>query len=286
MKKTGKYTGFAAYAETGEFTPEFFSDFEYWCKRIYKGWKFLTEFDDFYSICWEALLRQLPEFDPSISKIQTFCISRISNEAWRLYMKNKSGSNRQTNDIDEPEIQSMMISAYVPTECENLISFTQHCHNMGIGLNADELREQVIEYDKNGKISSAVIAYLYWKSCQGRNKNMVFTDEENALASFTSMKSGVDQDKLISAYIIAGDALFYLLKIFEGQEINVPSARKLNMAKAHEIFFIEDDKREYANCEMKDIVEYENKLWEVAAKEKKILNHYYVAVKEVSDDQR
>ena len=70
---------------------------------------------------------------------------------------------------------------------------------------------------------------------------MVFTDEENALASFTSMKSGVDQDKLISAYIIAGDALFYLLKIFEGQEINVPSARKLNMAKAHEIFFIEDD---------------------------------------------
>ena len=285
MKKTGKHTGFATYVETGEFTPEFFADFEYWCRRIFKGWKFLTEFDDFYSICWEALLSKINEFDPNRATIQTFCISRINNEAWRLYMKNKSGSNRQTSDIDEPEIQNTLFSADGKAVCENLIAFSQYCTYMGIETDIDGLYKQVIEYDKNGIITDAVMSYLYWKACQGGDRDMIFSDRENVLASFTAMKPGIDQDKLISAYLIAGDALFYLLKMFEGQEINVPSARKLNMAKAREIFFIEDDKREYANCEVRDIIEYQDKTWEVAAVEKRILNHYYIAVKETDDDQ-
>ena len=162
-----KYTGFESYLVTGEFTKEFIHDYEYWCKRIFHNWNLFIEFDTFYSICWEALLTKIDEFDPSIATIQTFCISRINNEAWRMYMKNKT--RRPETDCNSPVIENTL-EAYDELELKkSLHDFELYCNKLGVSIDIKKFLEDYTEE----KDTAPVIAYTWWKASNrevgGRN---------------------------------------------------------------------------------------------------------------------
>ena len=115
---------------------------------------------------------------------------------------------------------------------------------------------------------------------------MIFSKENDKLLLNLAQKNNVDMDRILSAYLVCGDQLFMLLHIFEGQDLHIPSKRRLNAANAHNIHFIEDDKREFADYEKYDSLEYKGHWYNVVAEEKKILNHWYIPViesKEVED---
>jgi hypothetical protein len=158
-----KYNGFTSYVTTGTFTPEFIHDYKYWCWKIFKRWTLFTDFDNFYSICWEALLTKIPEFDPKISQIQTFCISRINNEAWRLYMKNQA-SGREI-DADDPVIQGELIARSETELFETFSDFERYANSLGVEVNLKELYAMYSEYDKDSKVEPApLIAFAAWRA--------------------------------------------------------------------------------------------------------------------------
>ena len=159
-----KYNGFASYVTTGKFTEEFIKDYKYWCKRIYNQWKGLQmEFDTFYEICWEALLTKIPNFDPKIATIQTFYISRINNEAWRAYMKIKSGHSE--SDIDSDVLKNTLESDINVGEDQRPIDdFIRYCNTMGIIVDRKAFIKEYYSYnDKEDKASPAMLAYAWWR---------------------------------------------------------------------------------------------------------------------------
>ena len=93
-----------------------------------------------------------------------------------------------------------------------------------------------------------------------------------------AVKNNLDMDKVLSAYLIAGDLSFMLLHVFEGQNIHIPSKRRLNAMNLRNIEFIEDDKQIYKDYEKYDSIEYKGKWYSVISEEKKVLNHYYIPV--------
>ena len=107
---------------------------------------------------------------------------------------------------------------------------------------------------------------------------MIFKKENDALMLELALKNNIDLDKVISAYLVTGDAFFMLLHIFEGQTLKIPSKRRLGAANLHNILFIEDDKRQFADYEKKQYLEYKGESYVVVAPEKKLLNHYYLPV--------
>ena len=163
MAKQPKYSGFTSYLTTHTFTPEFIHDYKYWCWKIYKRWTLFTDFDNFYSICWEALLSKINEFDPAIATIQTFCISRINNEAWRFYMKNKL--KKQEIDSDDPVIQSDLIAKSDTDLFEVFSDFEKYANSLGVKVNLEELYKEYTEYDsKSDKESAPLIAFAAWRA--------------------------------------------------------------------------------------------------------------------------
>jgi len=156
-KKEKKPSGFKEYLIYKKFTPNFIHDFDYWCKKIYKRWKYLTEYEDFHAICWEALLTKIDQFDPSIATIQTFCISRINNEALRIYMKNKQ--KRIEIDCDDPVLQDEL--KYEDGQNIYLLfeGFVKYAQSLGVTVNVDKLFEDYTEE----KYSPPVLAFISWK---------------------------------------------------------------------------------------------------------------------------
>lgn len=112
---------------------------------------------------------------------------------------------------------------------------------------------------------------------------MIFRKDGDKLLAALASKTNMDMDKVISAYLILGDDLFLLLRIFEGQTFSLPSKRRLGCMNLHNIYFIEDDERKYADYERKQIIETDGKEYCVAGKEKKFLNHYYIPVTLLED---
>lgn len=165
-----KYNGFASYLTTGTFTNEFIKDYEYWCKRIYWQWRGLQmEFDSFYMICWEALLSKIDTFDPNIASIQTFCISRINNEALRRYMKIKNGKDNET-DIDNDVLRNTLETDYDKIEVERPFDdFIRYCNTMGVIVN----REELIKQYYSNEVTAPIIVYAWWRAknneVEGRN---------------------------------------------------------------------------------------------------------------------
>jgi len=107
---------------------------------------------------------------------------------------------------------------------------------------------------------------------------MIFKKENDELMLSLAVKNGMDIDKVISAYLIAGDDFFMLLHVFEGQTLKVPSKRRLCAANIHNIHYIEDDKRLYADYVKGDVIDYKGTEYTVIAGEKKVINHYYIPV--------
>lgn len=163
-----KHTGFQDYVDTGKFTPQFINDYQYWCKRIFRQWSLFVDFDTFYSICWEALLSKINEFDPKIATIQTFCISRINNEAWRLYMKNKT--RRPEIDSDSAVIANTLEATKVDNDLfEQFYSFQLYANSLGVQVDLKAFYDQY----SSGQKTPAMIAFLSWrvhnKQLEGRN---------------------------------------------------------------------------------------------------------------------
>ena len=96
-----------------------------------------------------------------------------------------------------------------------------------------------------------------------------------------AVKNNMDMDKVVAAYLISGDQFFMLLHALEGQDIKIPSERRLCMSNLNNIRYIEDDERKYSDCDRLDVVIKDDKSWSVVAKEKKVLNHWYLPVIEV-----
>lgn len=155
--KKQKYTGFSSYLITHTITKEFVKDYEYWTKKIFYHWKLFTDYENFQSICWEALLSKLPEFDPNIATIQTFCLSRINNEAWRFYMKTKT--KRIEIDCENPVLQSELISKDETNIQLFFDGFIKYASRLNISVNIIELYN---EYKEN-KMSPSMIAFASWK---------------------------------------------------------------------------------------------------------------------------
>ena len=157
VKKKKKYFGFASYLEEHKITKEFIKDYEYWTKKIFYHWKLFTDYETFQSICWEALLSKLPEFDPSIATIQTFCLSRINNEAWRFYMKTKS--RRIEIDCENPVLQGELVYKEGSNAYLIFCDFIKYASSMNVKVNVEELYKDYTEE----KCSPPVIAFLAFK---------------------------------------------------------------------------------------------------------------------------
>ena len=155
--KKQKYFGFSSYVETGKITKEFITDFEYWTKKIFYHWKLFTTYEEFQSICWEALLSKLPEFDPKIATIQTFCLSRINNECWRFYMKTKQ--KKTEIDCESPVLQADLIACEDNTPFIIFDDFVKYCKKMGVDVNVNELYDDY----KEEKDTPGIIAFTAWR---------------------------------------------------------------------------------------------------------------------------
>ena len=107
---------------------------------------------------------------------------------------------------------------------------------------------------------------------------MIFSKENDEMLLNLAIKNNLDMDKVLAAYLITGDMFFMLLHVFEGQDLHIPSKRKLNAANLKNIEFIEDDKRHFADYEKYDCLEYKGNMYSVICEEKRILNHWYLPV--------
>lgn len=109
---------------------------------------------------------------------------------------------------------------------------------------------------------------------------MIFKNADELLASI-AIKNKLDTDKVIAGYLIMGEQFPLLLHVFEGQELHIPSKRRLCSPSLKNIKFIEDDENKYINYEKDDVIDIDEREFVVVDKEKKFLNHWYVPVMEV-----
>ena len=109
---------------------------------------------------------------------------------------------------------------------------------------------------------------------------MVFKKDDELLMGI-AVKNNLDMDKVISGYLIMGEQFLIMLHVFEGQELKVPSKRRLCSPSLRNIRFIEDDERIYEDYAKGQIIEKGDREFTVIDREKKLLNHWYVPVMEV-----
>ena len=109
---------------------------------------------------------------------------------------------------------------------------------------------------------------------------MIFQKEDELLASII-VKNNLDSDKVIAGYLIMGIQFPLLLYVFEGQDIHVPSKRRLQSPSLRNINFIEDDERKYEGYEKDDVIDVNDKEYIVVSEERKFLNHWYIPVMEM-----
>ena len=113
---------------------------------------------------------------------------------------------------------------------------------------------------------------------------MTFGGNDGLMAAL-AVKNNLDTDRVMACYLVAGDDLFWLMRILEGQTVTVPSKRRLGCANLHNVRFLEDDERKYSELVRRDEVEEDGKAWTVVGKERKILNHWYLPVTEEEDEE-
>lgn len=155
--KKQKYFGFSSYLTEGKITKGFIKDYEYWITKIFYHWKLFVDFETFKSICWEALLSKLPEFDPNIATIQTFCLSRINNEAWRMFTKLKS--KKVEIDCESPVLQTDLVAKTENNPYFIFEGFVRYANSLGVEVNIDELYDDY----KEEKWTPGMIAFSAWK---------------------------------------------------------------------------------------------------------------------------
>lgn len=134
-----KHNGFLTYLENGEFTEDFITDYQYWCRRTMSKWNLFISFDEFYNRCWERLLLKMKNkpFDPKIAKFQTYVISTPFEMAQDIWMKNKSYRKHYEVDCDEPTIaNSISMSESYFSVFEPMIGYAK---SLDIEVDVDEV---------------------------------------------------------------------------------------------------------------------------------------------------
>lgn len=112
---------------------------------------------------------------------------------------------------------------------------------------------------------------------------MIFQKNGDELLSSIAIKNNLDIEKVIAAYLIMGEQFLLMLHVLEGQELKIPSKRRLCSPSLHNIHFIEDDEQKYRNYEKDDIIDVDEDEYVVVSEEKKFLNHWYIPVMKVED---
>ena len=113
---------------------------------------------------------------------------------------------------------------------------------------------------------------------------MIFQKDNDKLLTSIAVKNNLDMDKVISGYLIMGEQFLMLLHVFEGQELKVPSKRRLSSPSLKNIEFIEDDERKYAEYQKSDVIDLNDREYIVIDCEKKYLNHWYIPVMELKEE--
>jgi len=112
---------------------------------------------------------------------------------------------------------------------------------------------------------------------------MIFQKENDKALAYLAVKNNMDMESIISAYLIMGDKFQILLQMFEGRELKIPSKRKLNIPNLNNIQFIEDDERKYSDYVKGNVVTIGDDDYMILSSEKKVLNHYYLPVKNMEE---
>ena len=107
---------------------------------------------------------------------------------------------------------------------------------------------------------------------------MIFHKNNDTFLSSLAVKNNLDMDKLLSAYLKMGEKFLFLLHVFEGCELHIPSKRRLCSPSLYNIQFIEDDNKDYEDYKKGDIICYKENSYKIVSNETKILNHWYLAV--------
>ena len=110
---------------------------------------------------------------------------------------------------------------------------------------------------------------------------MTFKKENDNLLASLAIKNNLDMDKVIAGYLILGEQFLLWMHIFEGQDLHIPSKRRLCSPSLRNVHFIEDDERKYAEYEKDDVIDVDDKEYIVVSEERKFLNHWYIPVMEM-----
>lgn len=106
---------------------------------------------------------------------------------------------------------------------------------------------------------------------------MIFESNDKFLVSLAE-RNNLDMDKFLSAYLIMGEQFLLLLHVFEGQDLHVPSKRRLSAPSLHNILFIEDDEEKYKDYVKGNVITEGDVDYVVVSQERKVLNHTYIPV--------
>ena len=110
---------------------------------------------------------KINEFDPSISKIQTFCISRINNEAWRAWMKIKNHTPEQ--DCNSPVVENTVEAINTDEVMDSINDFARYCNKKGVSIDIDKFYKDYTEYTDKKEYSAPLIVYAWWR---GKNREV------------------------------------------------------------------------------------------------------------------
>lgn len=111
----------------------------------------------------------------------------------------------------------------------------------------------------------------------------IIDDDNSKLLMKIATDNNMNMDKLFSAYLIIGNDLFFLLDLLEGMQIHIPTHNKRTSAERRDLFLIEY-KDEFVDCKSGDIITYNGVKYRVYTKGRKVLNHNYLPVTKVEED--
>lgn len=116
---------------------------------------------------------------------------------------------------------------------------------------------------------------------------MVFHKNNDSFLASLAVKNNLDMDKLLSGYLIMGEQFMFLLHVFEGCDLHIPSKRRLCSPSLYNMKFIEDDNHLYKDYKRNDRIIYNDIEYRIESSEKKVLNHWYLPVVpvEVEEDE-
>jgi hypothetical protein len=154
-------TGFYAYLETGEYTPEFISDVNNMISTVYRRWSLYDTLDEFSGFCWAKIVNSLRIYEDGgreTGPLSTYLYQVIMNEARRLYSKFKKFSFKDAADILESDFSRNHSDSGHDLDLRNRICiFARKAFSLGVYVDQTVLYNNYV----SGKDSPAVRAFKW-----------------------------------------------------------------------------------------------------------------------------